>query len=680
MAIDGGNWFTHRRQLQNRADAGALAAGVEYAKSWRDCLKGDATVAQQISDKARQYAGDPTFTAATLHNTEVADQSKLLVNINKTGFDATSGSDGGGSCYMHPAGTDSLSPSGGVWTDVKVNESDVPLFFSGFGISPPRIQAQARVQLNPVLSENGQSPLALPVPKLSAVQMRLYAICGGTAAQLASYDLQPLGASHQTLADMTLWGRPNASGDNQPVTVSLPDASTCGSSYIRIGTEVRITGRSGIDINGIACPSTSQQFVGCWTDANGRWGPEIRDWAGAAVAGTPTFRNVSITSSACSPDPYFTTASSCGADIAVGINWPAGCTDTNPSHYNVSVTGAGATVALTPPAGGGINGTWTTGSGAFPLATAGGNDFKVNWNSNPAGGCGGRSTGQGVTLHSAFLANPTNSGIVELVRLTTTANVDPSAGPVLDLDSVQGGGTAQVFLTAGFQTAFSIGPLLKLRLDQSQGNGSINCNNGNQGIKDTYDAFVKGCVPFYGVNNFQIGTWWDGTQCPSPNSFPPNTRTGPWRCAPGAPGLSGPQIADGIAMRVGACTFDTTTYNGGCKTQLGCVPNNYSPGQTPDSKDPRLIMIFLVPYGSFNGQSGGSYSVPVLDFGTFYVTSWAGQAASKDKDLCPGAIPQNGTGEIDGHFVDLIDVNDPPDPTAQCDASQLRPCVPTLIR
>ena len=30
LVVDVGNWYTHKRQLQNRADAGALAAGVEY--------------------------------------------------------------------------------------------------------------------------------------------------------------------------------------------------------------------------------------------------------------------------------------------------------------------------------------------------------------------------------------------------------------------------------------------------------------------------------------------------------------------------------------------------------------------------------------------------------------------------------------------------------------------------
>ena len=39
MVIDVGQWYTHKRQLQNRADAAAFAAGVEYAKNWKACVQ-----------------------------------------------------------------------------------------------------------------------------------------------------------------------------------------------------------------------------------------------------------------------------------------------------------------------------------------------------------------------------------------------------------------------------------------------------------------------------------------------------------------------------------------------------------------------------------------------------------------------------------------------------------------
>ncbi len=64
LVIDVGNWYTHNRQLQNRADAAAFAAGVEYAKNWKACvISSNAGVRQatanEIADAARQYAGDP---------------------------------------------------------------------------------------------------------------------------------------------------------------------------------------------------------------------------------------------------------------------------------------------------------------------------------------------------------------------------------------------------------------------------------------------------------------------------------------------------------------------------------------------------------------------------------------------------------------------------------------------
>ena len=64
LVVDVGNWYTHKRQLQNRADAAAFAAGVEYARNWKACIQtGDAALRAstggKIADAARQYAGDP---------------------------------------------------------------------------------------------------------------------------------------------------------------------------------------------------------------------------------------------------------------------------------------------------------------------------------------------------------------------------------------------------------------------------------------------------------------------------------------------------------------------------------------------------------------------------------------------------------------------------------------------
>ena len=171
LVMDVGNWYTHGRQLQNRPDAAALAAGVAYGKNWRSCVGGGVTaeelnLANEIADTARAYAGDPDTAdystgslPSTLHNTQVASQSpgKLDVVINSTSYDnASDDSDGGNPCFAHAG--DDISPGGGQWTDVKVQEHDlssfVPNLLKWFGVETvlSRNGARARVEIHPILS------------------------------------------------------------------------------------------------------------------------------------------------------------------------------------------------------------------------------------------------------------------------------------------------------------------------------------------------------------------------------------------------------------------------------------------------------------------------------------------------------------------------------------------------
>ena len=95
LVVDVGNWFTHKRQLQNRADAAAFAAGVEYAKNWQECVYAAPT--HQAAAKATRRRRSPTRRASTRAtprrpttraapcrrrrstNTEIATQSNLDV-------------------------------------------------------------------------------------------------------------------------------------------------------------------------------------------------------------------------------------------------------------------------------------------------------------------------------------------------------------------------------------------------------------------------------------------------------------------------------------------------------------------------------------------------------------------------------------------------------------------------
>ena len=128
FVVDVGTWYTHKRQLQNRADAGALAAGVDFAANWAGCVQDEdpalkAATEAVIMASARTYAGDPTSAAPV--NTEIAHQARVEVLLNSTTYTTGSdGSDGGGPCFDHAG--DAISPGGGEWLDVKVVERDLP--------------------------------------------------------------------------------------------------------------------------------------------------------------------------------------------------------------------------------------------------------------------------------------------------------------------------------------------------------------------------------------------------------------------------------------------------------------------------------------------------------------------------------------------------------------------------
>ena len=152
LVLDTGIWFTHKRSLQNRADSGALAAGVEYLSQLANCAA-DPTgpAATAIADKARLYAG----ATGTGYNETVNNQSEITVKINATGPTAADGSDGGNPCQDHAP--DGISPNGGVWTDVIARETNLRTVAGTFGINLPSIAARARVELGQI---SGTRPAA----------------------------------------------------------------------------------------------------------------------------------------------------------------------------------------------------------------------------------------------------------------------------------------------------------------------------------------------------------------------------------------------------------------------------------------------------------------------------------------------------------------------------------------
>ncbi len=104
------------------------------------------------------------------------------------------------------------------------------------------------------------------------------------------------------------------------------------------------------------------------------------------------------------------------------------------------------------------------------------------------------------------------------------------------------------------------------------------------------------------------------------------------------------------------------------------APNNwYRFPDIPDG-DPRIVSVFMTPFGSFNGS--GNTVVPVTNFGTFYVTGWAGSP-------CTGGPhpddPVPGNGYIVGHFfMHVFDLNAGGGGNQVCDFAGFGACVAVL--
>ena len=113
-----------------------------------------------------------------------------------------------------------------------------------------------------------------------------------------------------------------------------------------------------------------------------------------------------------------------------------------------------------------------------------------------------------------------------------------------------------------------------------------------------------------------------------------------------------------------------------------CTRPNQWPAVLSDpdllASDPRLVPLFITPFGSFDGSGNGT--VPVRNFAYFYVTGWAGSAAASTTRAraSDDDVPQAG-GYIIGHFVKYVSrLNDGSSGDTPCDFRAASPCVAVL--
>jgi hypothetical protein len=704
FTIDVGNWFVHRRHLQMQADAAALAGGDSFGVPCSNT---------PVEANAYNYGGREANHATSLYNGQYdappADKFHLLINAtnywNKGGLDFT---DGG-----HPCSTKFL--------DVKLTESPhAGLSFFGVNLLPT-INAHARVTLFQETTKAGSVPIAFPNPLPKE------------AAAIFIDETKPTNDPNQIIAREQLsevgaigGGLDGWSGSG----VSVPIASRS------IGVVIATSGQTGYLSGATFSTGTlgaicSQALVSCYDATNNPPSNGV-DFVRGYSSGNgqqpnpPALGDVELFYTGSCTDAWFmSTTAGCNVGIEAKIDARnSSGTAISPSNIEIKAISTSAVAGgtcLKPNQGCTL--TFDSGSTQCSLLQGPGRCWRsttipmgnvtgpapifLNWKETSGSVNGKACTGNNCT--GSF----ENGGVIQRsFNADDEVTVDnPNAGPlkvvtVYDCDAGAG------CLTTGLQS-FQIGTSVHLNVGigiagtlqnaQNKTDASALCgvnalgehfsclkvavsNSGNTQALDCdpnanpwYNELARGCGPTYTVND-------GSTVCPSKNTLWGSAQ--PWTCVATTTGAKKSDVAKGLNLRILGDTQPNTCPAAG---QIGhnnwemFDPTNQDTLGFP-AGDPRLVQAYLTAYGAFSNTSGTSTTIPIVGFGSFYITGWTPGQGQGFANPCQGngddPVPGNNGGLIVGHFVRYVDKINSGGGTVLCDLSTgaFGNCVPVLTQ
>ena len=168
-----GNWYTHAKNLQTKADASALAGGGVWSFPCVETTTSGPTTSQKIANEARIFVGPHIQASGTPFNGTTFNEqvghvpgSKIHVVLNGSAFYDND---------SNPLPTELNDPANASICnskilDVKVTEDDT---FPLLSVLPlfPDIKRKARVQIEQVEGLNNLLPIAVRVPSRSAQRL-----------------------------------------------------------------------------------------------------------------------------------------------------------------------------------------------------------------------------------------------------------------------------------------------------------------------------------------------------------------------------------------------------------------------------------------------------------------------------------------------------------------------------
>jgi hypothetical protein len=636
FVVDVGNWFVHKRHLQMQADAGALAAAGEYRFPCADA---------PILQKAAQYSGD-TYNAQ-IGGTPAAQVHRL---INSKSF------------FDQPGKTDDTTvgtPCSAGMIDVKMTETDLPWYIkpvAGMLGRVPFINAQARISILQMDTSAGALPVG--VPDANPQSARAWFIDEDSGTILGTTALTKVGTSN----GLGVW-------DN----AAAPLPVTFGSSNSRVGVVVALGGSTSTTCGAVLveCYDATATLTG---GVPSRGILHIRGYSTSGTVSQPSnpplLRSTILVPGSCT-DPYFSSASSsCTYGVRARVDFGAG----DPLATVGAVVAArvgGTSYPMTYDAATG----WWQSATTIPLgAGAGPAPIDIQWEETKgtlviAGrtescktGNGNKCTGEFTAVQRAFSATSTRSGPIKVAQvwedgLQWANSVERCSAAQVNCTHNM---VVRIGVSGNIANANSAGdPPIALRVVGGSQNQSLDCD---KDVSQLRDELAKGCVPAYTKNA--------GTACPaSPSTLWATAQ--PWKCVAVQTGSATNQVPAGLNERI----------LGSDKPNACTAPNHWSLFPNLPANDPRIMQVFLTPFGAFSGS--GSTTVPVTGFATFYVTGWTASGGGF-ANPCQGngddPVPNNDAGYIVGHFVKYIQTLNTGGGSTACDVNALGACVAAMTR
>jgi hypothetical protein len=741
FAIDVPHWFDYSRNLQNRADAAALAAGTAFGTTcfaggtpgttgngaqgaigkWAQLYSGagvnEPAGRLPYSDAAVSAAtnaapgtgngpgtGWPVATRGYLNNTLPASPvlSPLTLKLGSlnnyylvlngrnyaenggTSFSMNAAGSGATFCNSDPT-WDLTDPSratagpAGAFVDVKVSQRRLPLFFPLIG-GRPTLHAHARVQLQGEAS-SPSTPIAVSDNGFTPC-VSVDFINASTNALIQTVTLTKVPPAVPT--DPVQWDNSAAPASfTMPASANVylqPFLSNCNGDGTRYDSDTN-TGMLFINNHPAADPTVG-----------GGQAPQLTP-GGVALTGTCTSSTQYFSVGACSVtinafvkfDPALQQNKT--FVLAYDRIW-----DNVNNVYTTTLLGNqnGMNQSNTDPT------KWTQ---SFIVPDSSGmHQIEIRWRQE-TGSVGGTACGNGnggnpqpctgtfgIQTQAFGACNgcdqPDDSGPIIFARI--------SEGASNDVNTFAGGSTHNLVVTlklAGLSAAQGGDPATVLRFPTSGNHqtGLVDCGQGGGANADGYVVYY-GCGPgnpqFPNLNPLFVNT---RNTCGTPPG-PPWPNGNEQDCVQTTPGTRRTGIICPLVQRI-----THVPLGGPCNNNaVGQCPHNYwnntdQPPYSPPAGDPRAVTMIVTSAADFGSVVGSPQGwVPVRRFATFYITGWDSSIKPQcgDNESFPTRGKRNSqNAAVWGHWINYLDTAGTPNGQG-CPLASVQPinCVPALTR